>query len=529
MAILAWIAGGGLLNVFETYALHTEIADYPGGGQGLAAAVYGAAEAMRPLRWPADRLDTLGGYLTYHNILLFQGFLALYAIVQGVHAIREPERGGSADMIITSGRSRSGFLRDRAAAGIIVLASITLGLAVTAAGSLAFVGEADTGNALIAHAAVGLCAIVAYLLGLAIAQWVTSPRGAMGAAVLTIIVLYVGTNEWENLGPLGLLRFLSPFHWANASRALVPGVGWSRVAMLVLIAMAVAFGLLARYTFVRRDLSAAVPHHVPTWRHLAHPTIQRRSLGAVWTADLVRHRTSILVWSLGTVAFAALWTGLQATVVDAWNESAFMKAFLGGSTTGDIGALYTSYGCDLLAAIVIAFTASLAHGWVADLHEGRVESMLATPLTWTGLTRARLQTALIGTAVIVLSWVLTVAIVASSNGVTWDVGGLGRTIVMSLGIGWAGAALAATLAAWTRTTAATTGLIVYGVGAYTLAWFVQVLHWPDWLNRLSVFSAFGHPYQAWPDGASIGILALVGLAGSLAAASIADHGPKVAN
>ena len=528
MGIIAWIAGGGLLNLFETYALHTEMADYPGGGEGLAASVRGAAELMRPLRWPADRLDTLGGYLTYHNIMLFQGFLALYATVQGVHAIRELEARGSLDVILTSGRTRLGLLRDRAVGDLASLALIVVGLAITVAASLAFVGEPDTGGALLAMTAVGLCALAAYALGLAIAQWVPSARGAMGTAVVTLITLYVLTNEWENIGPVGVVRFVSPFHWANSSRALVPGVGWSAPAMLVLLAMAVAGVGAAAQALQRRDLGAVPAHR--GWIRLrhTHPRIQRAALRHLWSGALLRHRAALMAWVPATAAFALLWTGLQATVVDAWNASAFMKAFLGGSSTSDIGFLYTSYGCDLVAAIVIAYTASLANGWVADLRDGRLESLLATPLTWGGLMRARFAMAFIGVGAIVLAWVVTVMVVATVNGVPWDGAGLVRTTVMSLCIGWAGAALAATLVSWTRATAATTGIIVYVVGAYTLGWFVQVLHWPGWLNRLSVFSAFGHPYQAWPDLTSMGLLIVVGLVGSLASVAIADRGGKVA-
>jgi len=41
----------------------------------MAASIQAGAQVMRLLRWPAERLDTLGGYLTYHNVMLFVLFL----------------------------------------------------------------------------------------------------------------------------------------------------------------------------------------------------------------------------------------------------------------------------------------------------------------------------------------------------------------------------------------------------------------------------------------------------------------------
>ena len=78
-------------------ALAAEMEDFPGGpaGPGRQRRPPGA-EAMRLLRWPAERLDTLGGYLTYHNVMLFNLFLAIYGVVQGARDIRGAEERGGA-------------------------------------------------------------------------------------------------------------------------------------------------------------------------------------------------------------------------------------------------------------------------------------------------------------------------------------------------------------------------------------------------------------------------------------------------
>ena len=75
---LTWLVAGGLAMYFEAVAIAAELRDFPGGPVALSRSIMPTIEAMRIIRWPADRLDTLGGYLAYHNITLFNFFLALY-------------------------------------------------------------------------------------------------------------------------------------------------------------------------------------------------------------------------------------------------------------------------------------------------------------------------------------------------------------------------------------------------------------------------------------------------------------------
>jgi hypothetical protein len=75
---------------------------------------------------------------------------------------------------------------------------------------------------------------------------------------------------------------------------------------------------------------------------------------------------------------------------------------------------------------------------------------------------------------------------------------------------------------------AVTVLAVYVGAAYLLTWMIPIFDWPDWLNRLSVFDAFGHPYQEWPGGASLLVLVVLAVPGSVIAARIAERTPKVA-
>jgi ABC-2 type transport system permease protein len=89
-----WIVGSAVAMYAIAAGFDAEVARFAGGAKAMAESMRPGVEAMRLLRWPADRLDTLGGYLTYHNVTLFVLFLTLYAAVQGAHAIRGAEPGG---------------------------------------------------------------------------------------------------------------------------------------------------------------------------------------------------------------------------------------------------------------------------------------------------------------------------------------------------------------------------------------------------------------------------------------------------
>ena len=299
VGIVAWVLGGAVAMLFMGLALAQEMRDFPGGAQALAASVLPAAEAMRPLRWPAERLDTLGGYMTFHNIVLFQGFLAIYAAIQGSRAIRGAEDRRALEQVLATGWSRPAVLRDRAAGFLAALVLMTVGMAVGVAAALAAGGEPDLGGSFITMAAVGLCGFVAYALAVLVSQLVRTARSAAGISVMILVALYVLTNVWEQIGPLGAVRFVSPFYYANFSRALVPGYGLDLGAMGVLVLMSATAprardGRL-RATGLRRGALVAPGRRLR--RPDESPGVQHWWLRTWWTASLVQHRWGLVAWS----------------------------------------------------------------------------------------------------------------------------------------------------------------------------------------------------------------------------------------
>ena len=524
----AWVLGGTAAMYAMGLAVASEMSRFPGGPQALAQSILTGAEALRPLRWPAERLDTLGGYLTYHNITLITFFLTIYAAVQGARAIRGAEDRHSLEVVLATGWSRGAVIRDRATGFLVTLALISIGLGLGVALSMAAGGEPDLAGSLITMAAAGLCAMVGYSLGLLVSQLTASAGVAAGLTSILLTMLYVATNVWEEIGAFGAVRFLSPFFYANASRALVPGYGLDLPATGALVALSAVLLAGAAWANAHRDYGSPLWHRMPRQAPPEHLAPRRRHLpGAVWTADLWRGRFGLLAWFVAAAAFSVLMAALQPAVMDAWNAFDFIGGITGGGAGTTPETAYFSFSAEVVVGIIAAFVVSQSARWVADLAQGRVEFILAAPVSWTRLVGERLLALLVGVAVITAGSLAGLAAGAAGVGVELSIGGMARLAADCLLLGAALGAVAAVAVAGLRSGASVTGLAVFVGASYLLGFLVPLFGWPDWTNRFSVFSAFGHPYLEWPPLA--GVLVLFGLAvgGTLLAAAIAERTPKV--
>lgn len=259
-AVLAWIVGGVLANYVMLLSLSQELADFPGGPEMLSKVLGPSIEAFRPLRWPADRLDTLGGYATYHNILLITMFLGVYAAVQGTNLVRAPEARGAMSMWLVVGVSRSRILMTRAITFALLLALIAAGIAGGTALALAVVEEPNTSGAFLTFLASWSVSVMCFSFGVLFSQFVSRPRLSSGIVATVVLALYVLGNSAETFGAFSFLQYLSPFTYSNLSRALVPGIEAHWPSMVGVLLVATSLLVLAAFLFGRRDIGDAVLH-----------------------------------------------------------------------------------------------------------------------------------------------------------------------------------------------------------------------------------------------------------------------------
>lgn len=524
---MIWVLAGTAAMYVMTIAIKSEMDRFPGGAKALAASVEAGAVALRWMRWPAERLDTIGGYITYHNVTLFVYVLALYAVVKGVSAVRGAESRGEVEMLLATGVTRRSVVRDRALGFGAILGVISLGIGLGLALSMAATDESNVAGSLLTGVAAGCAAFMAYAIGSVVAQLMGTARSASGTAALVVTVLYIVTNEWQQLGAIGALRFVSPFYYFTYSRALVPGHGFSLVASSITIAMAVALIEVAGWTFERRDVRSAL------WARRARPPapltrVQRPALRSLWSATLVRERVSLVIWSASSALGLGVLAWLEPNVVDVWNRTAFIKNLLGNDPQLGASAQYLSFSVEIIIPIVAAFVITRASSWVGDLREGRVEIILATPLSADGLLGQRLMTLATETLIVIAGSIAGLAVGAATVHLRLGAAGLVRVALSSLLFAVALGAVALVAVAWLRSDGAVTALSIFISASYVLALLVQLFNWPEWITRATIFGAIGHPYLQLPPLGGIAFLAGLGVAGVAFAAVITRHSSRIA-
>ncbi len=523
----AWILGSAVAMVAIAAGFDAEVARFSGGATAMAESMRPGVEAMRLLRWPADRLDTLGGYLTYHNVTLFVLFLTLYAAVQGAHAIRGAEPTGAPALLLAAGRSRTGVLVDRAIGFAVTMGLISLGLGAGLALAMAAGGQPDTGGAFITGAAGGLCAYTGYALGVLVSQLTASPRAGTGLSALVLTGLYLLTNVWDEIGVLGATRYASPFYAFDQSRALVPGHGLHLPSALAMAVAAVVLLAAAGRAYQQRDYATGLWHRRP---RAARPArrVQRPLLDHAWTAMLLRQRVGLLTWSLAAAAGMAMMAWLEPTVADMWDKFQYTQRLLGADPTHSIADQYLALAGQFIVPVTVAYVITQANGWVADLRQGRVELLLSVPLSWPRLVWQRLLATLAGATVITITAATALAVTAAAVGAGIDWLGLVRLVADTLLLTVALTAVAALVVAWLRSSAAVAVLAVYVAASYLLMYLVPLFAWPDWVNRTTLFGAYGNPYLDLPATSSLLVLTALAASAGLLSMVIAQHSAKAA-
>jgi ABC-2 type transport system permease protein len=526
LATVVWIVVGIGFMVVIGYGYLEEVETHPGGAAAMGAALEGAAQAMRLLRWPAERLDTFGGYITYHNVTLIALGLGVWAAIQGAGLVRGARAEGQLEYVLSTGYPRWRILASRVAGWVTTLVVITTGIGVGLAAATAIAGVYDLSGSLLTMGSAGLAALACFGLGVAAAQVVGTARSAAGLSVAAITSLYLLTNVWEELGWVGGIRYLSPFYYANQSRALVPGQSTDLTAVTALVAMAAAAVGFAIWAFSKRDLRA------PRWRLRTRAgaalTPHRVASRSYWWSESSRHRVSLVAWSLSTALITGLMAWLEPVVVEVWDELGLSELLSAAGSGASVADQYISFASQLVAAVVAAYAISQTAGWVADMRDGRVEMFLSHPVSWQGLIVQRLAVASVGVLAIATSAAVGLSVGAAAVGASLDLAGLLRTIPITVVLGLAILALGAILVAWIRTTTSVILLSAVTFASYLLAFVIPLFDLPDWMMNLSLFGAYGQPYLEFPEAGGLLLLTGLALAGGVVAARLAERHPKVA-
>lgn len=527
VSILAWIIVGGLAQYGEALGLNKELKSFSGGPQRFAAIMKPAVEAMRPLRWPADRLDTLAGYLSYHNITLFVAFLCVFGIIQGSKVVRGYEDSHVMELALATGTSRVRVLVDRAIGFAVTILLISLGLGVGTGLTMAACGQANWYGSIVIFIAGGMAALLAFSITLCVSQLSRTYKSASGIVTIVLVVLYVITNIAEEIGVVGKLRYLSPTYYANLSRPLIPGFGTSWGSMLGLLVASIGLVSISALLFVHRDIGMGLLHKsqpivIPTNENLGLKPKQ------FWLSNIQRGWIALLSWTLTTAAFTAMLIFLEPNVAKSWEIFKWLGVTKEGDFETSMQTQYIGVCASLIPPFVSGYIIQQASSWVNELKQGRLEMYLSTPLSWTKLVFERVIATTFGATVITTVSLAVLKIGSPMIDFSVTTFGVFRVWVLCIAFAVSMSVIACIAVALVPKREAVIVLATYVAASWVISYVAPILGWSVWVQRLSILYAFGTPYQSWPGVMNSAIITFLIIPGFYLATSLAERSPKTA-
>lgn len=453
-------------------------------------------------------VGTLGGYLQYKYGVFFPLVLSLWSILALSGTLASEAQRGSLDFVAASGRSRRRLAVEKLSGHVLGLglAVLVAFVSIAIAGSTFATLPGDQISVLSAFAYaswLGLLALTAGALAFALGPFVG--RGA--AAGIAGFVTFAGfiVNGYRTPVPeLAPFANLTWWGWTYDHVALAGQYDWVSVAIVA----AVAAGLLAIgiEAFARRDIGVTTALPLPS---LPRPLLGLGGpLGRVVSGNL----GGMVAWGAGIGLFGLVLGGAASGFTAQLQDSPDFVRLLSqvfpnvdfANAGGFLQLLFVEFGV-ILAGLAAA---SFVGGWASDETSGRLEMLLASPMS-------RLRWVVSGG----LGMLLTVAGFALlvgagiAIGVATSGGDVGTPVIGSLVLALYAAALVGighAIGGLVSTRLAGTAVVIFVV----VTWFIQLLGpllgLPEIVRELALTSHYGQPMVgAWDP---VGIVASVVLA-----------------
>lgn len=380
--------------------------------------------------------------------------LAVFSIIVVVRHTRSDEESGRRELLGAGVVGRHAPLV--AALAVAAGANILLGLVT----SLSLIGAgmpADGSFAFgLAWVSVGLA--FAAIAGIT-AQLATSARGAVGLAVaaLGVVFLLRAVGDTADVAGPRWLSWLSPLGWGQQFRPYAGNRWW---VLLITIGFAVVAAGTAHLLAARRDLNTGL---LPDRPGPATGTLHG-VFGLAWRLQ----RGPLLGWVIGFVVYGVLVGSVAGSIGDMLSSPQAAELFkkLGGDNALTDAVFAAMFG--FLGVIASAYGLQTAMRLHSEETELRAESLLATSVTRVRWAASHIVTAVVGTAVLLVSAGLAAGTVHAAQ--TSDLSAVGKVLA---------GALVQIPAAWV--------LVGIAVAAYGLAPRLVVIGW----SALAVFLLLG--------------------------------------
>jgi ABC-2 type transport system permease protein len=498
--ILALILVGvsqAIVNQFATPASREE----------LEAVIAAVPPILQGLAGPVVNVGTLGGYMSYKYGTFFPLVASLWSILALSGTLAGEARRGSLEFVAAEPLSRRRVALEKLLGHLVAvgIATLLVFLALLAAGNAATLpgDEIPVGAAAGYAIWLALMALAAGGLAFALAQFFG--RGAaVGIAGAVMFGGFILNGYRTAIPPLEPFANLTWFGWTANHIPLVGRFDWPSVVLVGLVAFAfLAIGVEA---FVRRDLGATSA--IPT------PSLPRALVGLHGPAGRTFGNLlpSALAWGLGIGVFGLMIAGSGQQFVDQLVSAPDFRRLLQtvfpnidvAAVGGFLQLAFTEFGL-ILAGLAAA---TLVGAWASDETTGRLEFLLATPLSRRRWVTAGGVGVLAGLVVATVLTAIGIALGATISGDTMATPVVGTLVLLLYGGALAGVGVAIAGVFGSRFAAPAVAIITIVTGF--LDTHVPALGLPDAARELALTAHYGLPMLGQWDAA--GIIVSVGLA-----------------
>ena len=469
---------------------------YPTPEERLAFAhAFAANKAVVLFYGKAYDLLTVGGYSAWRVGGILAILASVFGLLAAVRAMRADEDSGRTELVL------AGIVDRRAAyvAALVAVAATAVALwAAILAGSV-IAGLPAGGSMYLALAAASVIPVFVGV-GAVCSQLAPTHRAALELGSAVLAVAFVVRVVADTVGGAGWLQWLTPLGWAERLR---PFTGADPVVLLLPLAAGTALITLAGAIATRRDLGQGL---------LSAPGGESPRLGLLSspTAQALRAELpSLIVWLAGTGAFAVIVGLISKSVVSAGISRQLNRAVAKlGSRTILSAKDYLGFSFLFFVLAISLFACAQV---VAARHEeaqGRLETLLALPVSRRAWLGGRLVLAAAGAVAIALCAGLLAWVGAKTTGVHIPLPAMLAAGANTLPVALLFLGLAAlAYATLPRASAA----MAYGVVTVAFLWqlFGALLGAPRWLVDVTPFAHVRLvPAQTFRGGAAAVMLAI---------------------
>jgi ABC-2 type transport system permease protein len=466
------------------------------------------------------RADTVGGYLqwrVYGALPLLFGF---WAVMSATGAGRGDEDRGLVEEWLGAGADVGRYLPARFC-GFAVAAVVATAVTSAAIDIGALAGGAAPALSGVIEMSIAVLALtmVCYGVGLVAAQFASSRAAAagLGGGVLLLLFFINGFSRTVE-GLHGVAAAISPFFYFDRSNPLRPGGTFDVAGSAGLLAAGVALVALATWLMKRRDIGSPTLALRARGRPATHQPSLNPMLRAPIAPLLYEQRVGLLVWGLGAAAGAAFIASIGPQIVGLTSSGAF-SAYLSAAGHGNPYVTVTAYfWFGIFEMVLAALAITSVARWSADDNQGRLETVLSTPISRSRVVVERAVALSFGTSAVIAASSLALFIAARAANIGLDAGSLALASTVLLPFTLSFAAVGALLASRVpRAAVAVLGTVAFV--SYLITDAGPLLKLPAWMIKSSVFSLVGTPLTT---GVSwTGLLVMVGVTvGGFASASL---------